>query len=123
MFYSRLDQTAVRLINGAGCELTYKVHTGSAYDPDTRTKVLTYADHSVKGYIARLTKDEQEIPALVGRVASAILIAGNDLADLGVTPKEQDKIVTPTGTVNVNLIRQHWFKNGVAVWRLLATQA
>ena len=116
---SRFQKSSQRLIKHFGTDRTYKKLSSSVYDLDTQEYVSTETSHVVKVFKARATDQEVKSPNLVDKDVAVILIAG---ADIAFTPEQGDTITDPQGVLTVQIVKEHWAGDAVAMWRLICTK-
>ena len=86
-FYSDMADTAEELIAEFGQSVTLKVASNGAYDPETGSTAVTYADQSAKGVV--IDYDKKLIDGTKVRIGDRQCL----LSPLGITePKDGDKI-------------------------------
>ena len=87
-FYSDMATTADELITEFGQAVTLKASAGAAYDPETGSSVVTYADQSGHGCVVDF--DKKLIDSTKVRIGDKLVL----LSPLGISePKDGDQLV------------------------------
>lgn len=95
-FYSEMADVADELITEFGQTVTHKVQSGTAYDPDTGSSVVSYVDSAGHGCVVEF--DKEVIDGTKVRIGDKLCL----LSPIGVTePKDGDLIVIGSETWNV----------------------
>jgi hypothetical protein len=95
-FYTEMALVADDLISEFGQTVTHKVQSGTTYDPDTGSSVVSYVDSSGHGCIVEFNKDV--IDGTKVRIGDKLCL----LSPIGVTePKDGDLLVMSGETWNV----------------------
>jgi hypothetical protein len=95
-FYSEMADVADELITEFGQTVTHKVQSGTAYDPDTGTTVVSYVDSAGHGCMVEFNKEV--IDGTKVRIGDKLCL----LSPIGVTePKDGDLMVISGETWNV----------------------
>ena len=115
-FQARFHQQAQRLINSAGTECTYVQVLEGVPNPVTLTvENTTIPTADIKMYIKRPMFKETENPNLVSSTIQQVLLAGTDAPAV---PKAGDRVITPTGSLEVLSYFTTWYKGSAAMYTL-----
>lgn len=117
--YNPFLTAARNALNRNGMLGTYIAVTEGVYNVETGSVTNTEKSYSIRMFKKHLKATQYNYPNLIGKDAGMFYIANDSLAFV---PNHQDKIVFNGSTYSIDSIQEHYARNELVLYRIVAVR-